>query len=111
MTAIDGAAVLVTGAANGIGKALATTLARRGCDVALADRDEAGIRALAQQLQVSGARGKITHTRVDIGNPSDIEAMAATVLSAIPVSTSSSTTPAWHCSASFMKPARQIWTG
>ena len=84
MTAIDGAAVLVTGAANGIGKSLATALARRGCDVALADRDEAGIRALGQQLQASGARGKITHTRVDIANPSEIEAMAATVLSAHP---------------------------
>lgn len=84
MTAIDGAAVLVTGAANGIGKALATALARRGSDVALADRDEPGIRALAQQLTASGATGKITHTRVDIASPSEIEAMAATVLSAHP---------------------------
>lgn len=83
MTAIDRSAVLVTGAASGIGKALATALARRGCDVALADRDEAGIRALAQQLSAN-AKGKITHTRVDVGNPSDIEAMAATVLSAHP---------------------------
>ena len=83
MTAIDGSSVLVTGAANGIGKALATALAARGCDVALADRDEAGIRALAKQLSPS-AKGKITHTRVDVSNAAEIETMAATVLSAHP---------------------------
>lgn len=38
MTAIGGAAA-ITGAASGIGRALAIELASRGCDLALADRD------------------------------------------------------------------------
>lgn len=83
MTAIDGSSVLVTGAAGGIGKALAAEFARRGCHVALADRDEAGVRAVAQEI-AAGAKGKITHTRVDVSSPTDIDAMAATVLAAHP---------------------------
>jgi short-subunit dehydrogenase len=42
--------VLVTGAASGIGAALARRLARAGAKVALADRDIDGARALAQAL-------------------------------------------------------------
>ncbi len=50
MTAIRGAAAAVTGAASGIGRALALELAARGCDLALADRDEAGLQAVAAEI-------------------------------------------------------------
>jgi len=50
MTAIQGSAAAVTGAASGIGRALALELAARGCDLALADRDEAGLRAVAAEI-------------------------------------------------------------
>ena len=50
MTAISGAAAAVTGAASGIGRALALELAARGCDLALADRDEAGLAAVAAEI-------------------------------------------------------------
>ncbi len=50
MTAISGSAAAVTGAASGIGRALALELARRGCDLALADRDEAGLQASAAEI-------------------------------------------------------------
>lgn len=49
MTAIRGAAA-ITGAASGIGRALAIELASRGCDLALADRDEAGLKSLAAEI-------------------------------------------------------------
>ena len=50
MTAISGAAAAVTGAASGIGRALALELAARGCDLALADRDEAGLQPVAAEI-------------------------------------------------------------
>ena len=50
MTAIRGAAAAVTGAASGIGRALALELAARGCDLALADRDDAGLATVAAEI-------------------------------------------------------------
>ena len=49
MTAIRGSAAAITGAASGIGRALAVELAARGCDLALADRDEAGLQSAAAE--------------------------------------------------------------
>jgi len=46
---------VVTGAAGGIGRAIAKRLARDGWALALADRDMAGLTALAEELGRSGA--------------------------------------------------------
>jgi len=75
MTTIRGSAAAVTGAASGIGRALALELARRGCDLALADRDEAGLQAVAAEIAKAGQR-KVTVHRVDVGEPSEIAAFA-----------------------------------
>jgi short-subunit dehydrogenase len=80
MTAIRGATAL-TGAASGIGRALALELAARGCDLALADRDEAGLQALA--AEIGGAR-KVTVHRVDVGEPAQIQAFAQAAIAAHP---------------------------
>ena len=66
MTAIRGAAAAVTGAASGIGRALALELAARGCDLALADRDEAGLAGGRRRDRQSAARAKVTTHRVDV---------------------------------------------
>ncbi|MGJ4903140.1 SDR family NAD(P)-dependent oxidoreductase [Bradyrhizobium sp. HKCCYLS2058] len=66
MTIIRGAAAAVTGAASGIGHALAQELAARGCDLALADRDEAGLASLAAELTASGR--KVTTHRLDVSD-------------------------------------------
>jgi short-subunit dehydrogenase len=77
MTAIRGAAAAVTGAASGIGRALALELASRGCDLALADRDEAGLQAVADEIAKAGARPpKVTIHRVDVSEPSQIAGFA-----------------------------------
>jgi NAD(P)-dependent dehydrogenase (short-subunit alcohol dehydrogenase family) len=47
--------VLVTGAASGIGAALATALAKRGAQLVCADRDSAGVARMADQIG-GGAR-------------------------------------------------------
>ncbi|MDR7040078.1 MULTISPECIES: SDR family NAD(P)-dependent oxidoreductase [Methylobacterium] len=54
--ALRGAVGLVTGAASGIGAALSVALARRGCDLALVDRDAEGLRATEEAVAASGAR-------------------------------------------------------
>ena len=79
MTAIRGAAAAVTGAASGIGRALALELAARGCDLALADRDEAGLQAVAAEI-TRGHQRKVTVHRVDVSEPQQIAdfAQAAT---------------------------------
>src|SRR5437660_2184741 len=75
MTAIRGAAAAVTGTASGIGRALALELAARGCDLALADRDEAGMQTLAAEIAKAHTQ-KVTVHRVDVGEPSQLEAFA-----------------------------------
>jgi short-subunit dehydrogenase len=72
MTTIRGAAAAVTGAASGIGRALALELAARGCDLALADRDEAGLQAVAAEIKGLHA-SKLTIHRVDVAEPAQIE--------------------------------------
>ncbi len=57
MTSLDGAVIAVTGAASGIGRALALGLARRGARLALADRDGHG---LAETLRLLGNFPAIT---------------------------------------------------
>ena len=88
MTAIRGAAAAVTGAASGIGRALALELAARGCDLALADRDEAGLRTLAAEIAKAHAQKaharKVTVHRVDVSDPGQIAEFAQAAISAHP---------------------------
>ena len=83
MTAIRGAAAAVTGAAGGIGRALALELAARGCDLALADRDEAGLQAVAAEIG-RDPQCKVTVHRVDVGEPGQIADFAQAATSAHP---------------------------
>jgi short-subunit dehydrogenase len=83
MTAISGAAVAVTGAAGGIGRALAIELAARGADLALADRDEGGLQTVAADIAKTSKR-KVTLHRVDVGAPEQIAAFAREAIAAHP---------------------------
>lgn len=82
MTAINGSAAAVTGAASGIGRALAIELAARGCDLAIADRDEAGLAAVAAELAARGR--KVTTHRLDVSDPVQIQAFANAATAAHP---------------------------
>jgi short-subunit dehydrogenase len=81
MTAIGGTAAAVTGAAGGIGRAVALELAARGADLALADRDEAGLASVAAEI---GNKQKVTTHRVDVSEPADITAFAQAAVAAHP---------------------------
>ena len=83
MTAISGATVAITGAASGIGRALAIELAARGADLALADRDEGGLQTVAGDIAKTSSR-KISLHRVDVGNPDEIANFAREAIAAHP---------------------------
>jgi short-subunit dehydrogenase len=83
MTAIRGSAAAVTGAASGIGRALALELAARGCDLALADRDEAGLQSVAAEIGRHHPQ-KVTLHRVDVGEPAQIVDFAQAAVAAHP---------------------------
>ncbi len=74
---LEGRKAVITGAASGIGAALASALAMRGCNLALADIDEPGLATVAARLAQSGLR--VTHMKVDVASLHDIEAFAATI--------------------------------
>jgi short-subunit dehydrogenase len=73
----------VTGAASGIGRALALELAARGCDLALADRDEAGLQQVAAEIGKAGTR-KVTTHRVNVGEPAQIQEFSNAAIGAHP---------------------------
>src|ERR1700719_2128664 len=87
MTAIPGAAIAVTGAASGIGRALAIELAARGADLALADRDEAGLQSVAAEIAKATDKstpGKVSLHRVDVGEREQIASFAREAIAAHP---------------------------
>jgi NAD(P)-dependent dehydrogenase (short-subunit alcohol dehydrogenase family) len=68
-----GKTVIVTGAAGGIGKAIAEHFARAGAGIVIADiADEAG-RAAAAELEGAGTRARFVHC--DVGEEADVAAL------------------------------------
>ncbi|HST40424.1 MAG TPA: SDR family NAD(P)-dependent oxidoreductase, partial [Conexibacter sp.] len=61
---LAGRVAVVTGAARGLGRAIAVGLAQHGADVALADLDAEGIAQTAAQVQASGRRALAQPTDV-----------------------------------------------
>ena len=62
---------LVTGAASGIGRAMALLFARQGAAVVAVDIDEAGLEALRQQAESEGS--SVLDIRADVTSRSDCE--------------------------------------
>jgi short-subunit dehydrogenase len=79
----SGCAAAITGAASGIGRALAFELAARGCDLALADLDEPGLQSAAKEITATHARRVAVH-RVDVADPKQIQDFASTAIAEFP---------------------------
>ncbi len=75
---IDGQVALVTGGANGIGKAIAQRLAGEGCKVAVLDRDEILAGKAAQEIKDEG--GQACAVAVDVTNPASVAAALRTAV-------------------------------
>ena len=77
---LAGRTAVVTGAASGIGRGTAQALARRGCNLALADLNEEG---LAETASLAGAHGvEISRHRLDVADREAVAAFPETVLAA-----------------------------
>lgn len=72
MSVMQGKVVAITGAASGIGRALAWDFARRGADLALSDVDEAGLEETASAIRDR----EVTTTRLDVSKRDDVERWA-----------------------------------
>jgi NAD(P)-dependent dehydrogenase (short-subunit alcohol dehydrogenase family) len=65
--------LLITGASSGIGEAIALAYAARGDDVALAARDEAALRRVAERCERAGGRALVVPT--DVTDPEQCRVM------------------------------------
>jgi len=78
MTDLAGRIALVTGASQGIGRACAVELARRGAAVALAARNEAKLAEVAAEIEAAG--GSAAAFALDVASEESIKAGAKAVL-------------------------------
>jgi len=70
---LSGKVAIVTGAGQGIGKAVALRLAREGADIVVAEINRATAEATARDIQALGRRAQ-TQT-VDVGRPAEVQTM------------------------------------
>ncbi|HEX4376545.1 MAG TPA: SDR family oxidoreductase [Steroidobacteraceae bacterium] len=79
----DAVAAAITGAASGIGRALALELAARGCDLALADVDPQALDVVAAQVR-ERYRRQVFAQQVDVSQRPQIEAFALAAQQQLP---------------------------
>ncbi len=78
---LQGRTALITGAGSGIGRAVAVGLARRGCNLALADINERG---LADTVEEIGSAVRVTRHRLDVSDAAAVSAFPEQVLAEHP---------------------------
>lgn len=74
---LEGKTAVITGAAGGIGRAIAVSLARRGCHLALADVDEAGMAGTEELARAYGVR--VTRHLLDVADRAAVAGFPAQV--------------------------------
>ena len=75
----SGGTAIVTGAASGIGEALAAQLAARGSHLVLVDRDEEGLILVAERLRAAHAGLNVATHIADLSDDEQTDALTATL--------------------------------
>ena len=75
---LEGKRALVTGAAVGIGRGIARWLAAAGCDVVLADKDEAALLEAAGEVASAGTR--VVASAADLRDPAQVRTLVGRVV-------------------------------
>lgn len=75
---LEGKVAIVTGAAQGIGRTIAETLARAGADVAVADLDPGRSEETVKAVEQTGRRG--LNVKVNVADANEVKAMADRVV-------------------------------
>lgn len=79
MHQLEGKTAVITGAASGIGRAMALRFAAQGVHTALADVDSAALEAVVGEVEAYGVRALAVPT--DVSDPSAVEALRERTLS------------------------------
>ena len=74
---LEGKQALVTGSTAGIGFAIAAALVKEGASVVVSGRTEQRVKAALQQLQHSGARGKVEGLAANLGTADGVQQVIA----------------------------------
>ena len=68
---LQGKVALITGASQGLGKALALSFAAEGASVVINSRREEGVRAIAREIEAKG--GEVLALAADVSEAADVE--------------------------------------
>jgi NAD(P)-dependent dehydrogenase (short-subunit alcohol dehydrogenase family) len=77
---VEGRTAVITGAASGIGRGTAQALAKRGCNLAIADLNEEGLAETAALAEAHGV--KVSRHRLDVASKEAVAAFPDAVLAA-----------------------------
>ncbi|MEO7690289.1 MAG: SDR family NAD(P)-dependent oxidoreductase [Sphingomonas sp.] len=103
----EGKSMVVTGAASGIGKTIAKMAAEQGARVFVADINEEGGQAVAEEIRAAG--GKAEFEKLDLTNRESIDALAAAVLGKVGTLDILVNSAGWDLVEPFLKSKPETW--